>query len=75
MCNTDILKNSIENPASRIDIMVSSDIQMRMDENKHIIHQIVHTIIFIEKQGLPCRGDNEDLCTTKNTRNFLALLN
>ena len=25
---TDILKNSIENPASRIDVIVSSDIQM-----------------------------------------------
>ena len=71
---TDILKNSIENPASCINIMVSSDIQMRMDETKHIICQIVCTIIFLGKKGLPCCGDNEDLCTTKNPGHFMALL-
>ena len=71
---TDILKNSIDNPASRIDVMVNSDIQMRMDENRHIIRQIVHAILFMGKQGLPFRGDNEDLNITKNPGNFLALL-
>ena len=54
--------------------MVSSDIQMWMDENTHIIRQIVCAIIFLGKQGLPFRGDNEDLCTTKNPENFLTLL-
>ena len=71
---TDILKNSIDNPASRIDVMANSDTQMRMDENRHIIHQIVRAILFLGKQGLPFRGDNEDLNNTKNPGNFLALL-
>ena len=71
---TDILKNSIDNTASRIDVMANSDIQMRMDENRHIIHQIVRAILFLGKQGLPFRGDNEDLNITKNPGNFLALL-
>ena len=71
---TDILKNSIDNPASRIDVMANSDIQMRMDENRHIIRQIVCAILFLGKQGLPFRGDNEDLNITKNPGNFLALL-
>ena len=71
---TDILKNSIDNPASRIDVMANSDIQMRMDENRHIIRQIFCAILFLGKQGLPFRGDNEDLNITKNPGNFLALL-
>ena len=58
---TDILKNSIDNPASRIDVMANSDIEMQMDENRHIIHQIVRAILFFGKQGLPFRGDNEEL--------------
>ena len=67
---TDILKNSIDNPASRIDVMANSDIQMRMDENRHIIRQIVCGILFLGKQGLPFRGDNEDLNITKNPGNY-----
>ena len=45
-----------------------------MDENRHIIRQIVRAILFLGKQGLPFRGDNEDLNITKNPGNFLALL-
>ena len=71
---TDILKNSIDNPASRIDVMANSDIQMRMDENRQIIRQIVRAILFLGKQRLSFRGDNEDLNITKNPGNFLALL-
>ena len=70
---TDILKNSTDNPASRIDVMANSDIQMQMDENRHIIRQIVRAILFLGKQGLPFRGDNKDLNITKNPGNFLAL--
>ena len=71
---TDNLKNSIDNPASRIDVMANSDIQMQMDENRHIVRQIVRAIPFLGKQGLPFRGDNEDLNITKNPGNILALL-
>ena len=45
-----------------------------MDENRHIIRQIVRAILFMGKHGLPFRGDNEDLNITKNPGNFLALL-
>ena len=71
---TDILKNIIDNPASCIDVMANSDIQMRMDENRHIIRQIVRAILFMGKQGLSFRGDNKDLNITKNSGNFFALL-
>ena len=62
---TDILITTIKNPASRIDIMANSDIQMCMDENEHIIRQVVHVTLFMGKQELPFCGDNEDLSTTK----------
>ncbi len=71
---TDILKNSIDNSAWRIDVMANSDIQMRIDEKRHIIRQIVRAILFLGKQGLPFRGDNENLNITKNPENFSALL-
>ena len=54
--------------------MANSDIQMRMDENRHIIRQIVRAILFLGKQGLPFRGDCEDLNITKNAGNFLGFL-
>ena len=54
--------------------MVSSDIQMRVDENIHIICQIVRVIILLGKQRLTFHVDNEDFCITNNPGNFLALL-
>ena len=45
-----------------------------MDENRHIIRQIVCAILFLGKQVLPFHDDNEDLNITKNPGNFLALL-
>ena len=40
---------SIYNPAKRINITPNSDIQMQMDENRHIICQVVHVILFLVK--------------------------
>ena len=74
--HTDILKkNIIDNPASRIVIIANSDIQMRMDENKHIICQIVCAIYFLGMQGFPCHGDNEDLSTTKKILEIITSIN
>ena len=70
----DILKSSIENPGSRIDVMTSQALQSRMTENKQILFQIVRAIIFLGKQGLGLRGDLEDIASEKNPGNFLALL-
>ena len=70
----DILKSSIENPGSRIDVMINPALQSRMTENKQILFQIVHAIIFLGKQGLGLRGDLEDIASEKNPGNFLALL-
>ena len=70
----DILKSSIENLGSRIDVMTSQALQSRMTENKQILFQIVRTIIFLGKQGLGLRGDLEDVASEKNPGNFLTLL-
>lgn len=70
----EITKSTIENPASRIDVMSSTALQLRIQNNQHIIQQIVRAIIFLAKQGLPLRGDKEDIMSNKNPGNFLALL-
>ena len=70
----DILKSSIENLGSRIDVMTSQALQSRMTENKQILFQIVCAIIFLGKQSLGLRGDLEDIASEKNSGNFLALL-
>ena len=52
----------------------NSALQVRINENKHILCQIVRAIIYLGKQGLPIRGDTEELNLCKNPGNFLALL-
>ena len=37
LLSVNVLKSSIENPASRIDVMVCSALQSRIAENKHIV--------------------------------------
>ena len=51
--------------------MTNASIQVRMNENKHIIRQIVRDVLFLGKQGL---GDVEDFKSNKNPGNFFALL-
>ena len=71
----DALKDSIVNPtSSRIDIFSDSWLQTRIAQNKHILQQIVRAIVFLGKQGLAFCGDNEDINSSKNPGNFLALL-
>lgn len=63
----DALKSSIVNPtSSRIDIISDSRLQTRIAQNKHILQQIVRAILFLGKQGLAFRGDNEDINSSKN---------
>ena len=52
MQDADILKMSVEPPQSQED-MTSAALCQRIEHNKHIIHQIVHAIRFLAKQGLP----------------------
>ena len=72
--DVDIFKSTTDNPARRIDVMASSALQIRMNENKHILRQIVRAIIYLGRQGLPLRGDNEEVNHCKNPGNCLALL-
>ena len=45
-----------------------------MEENKLIVRQIVHAILFLAKPGLPFRGDHENLSGETNPGNFSAVL-
>ena len=68
------LKMVIENPSSRVDMMLSSTLRAQMEENKHILKQIIRAIIFLAKQGLALRGHREEISSNGNPGNFLALL-
>ena len=70
----DVLKTTVEIPSSCINVMINSSLQKRMNENRHIICQIVRAVIYLAKQGLPLRGDVEDINGVKNPGHFLALL-
>lgn len=72
--DADILKTAIEIPTLRIDVINNSTLQKQLSENKHVLHQIVHAIIYLAKQGLPFRGGVENLSLPNNPGNFLALL-
>ena len=50
--DADILRDTIQTPASRIDVMCSSSLRSQMAENSHILRQIVHAVLFLSKQGL-----------------------
>ena len=54
--------------------MSSSTLHKQLNENKHILHQIVRAILYLGKQGLPFRGDVKNLSLPHNPGNFLALL-
>ena len=70
----DTVKTSVENPSSRIDVMTSSVIQCRMEENNQILMQIVRAILFLGKQGLPFRGTIESVETSQNPAIFYRCL-
>ena len=42
----DALKSSVDNPATRVDVMFGGTIQKQINENKWIIQQIVRAILF-----------------------------
>ena len=70
----DVLKSSVDNPGTRIDVMTSPALQAQISQNEHIFQGIVWVILFLAKQGSPFRGDIENVETVKNPGNFLALM-
>uniref|UniRef100_A0A1X7UA98 TTF-type domain-containing protein n=2 Tax=Amphimedon queenslandica TaxID=400682 RepID=A0A1X7UA98_AMPQE len=72
--SADTLRATVVNPISRIDVINNSTLQKQINENQQILRQIVRAIVYLAKQGLPFRGDVEDLPLSKNPGNFLALL-
>jgi len=50
--------------------MQNTALKLKIDENKHILHQIMHAALLLGKQGLAFRGDTEDTSSAKNPENF-----
>ena len=69
----DSLMSSVNNPAARVDTMFSGAVQENIEENKHIIRQIVRAILYLAEQGLPFRGDVEDVTLNRLTAVYANL--
>ncbi len=54
--------------------MSSNALQKKIDENRHILRQIVRAVVYLGKQGRAFCGKIENITSTKNPGNFLALL-
>ena len=44
LLSADTLKTTTENPSGRIDVTMNTTVQAQMEENKHILHQIVRAL-------------------------------
>ena len=66
LLSADTLKTSIENSSSRIDVMMSTTVQAQMEENKHILHQLVRAIMFLARQGFISSGTVREASYSRN---------
>ncbi len=68
------MKSTTEKSDMRVNVMSSNALQKKIDENRHILRQIVGAVVYLGKQGITFRGKIENITSTKNPGNFLALL-
>ena len=60
----------MESPGSRVNVVISNSLQHKIDENKHILRQIVRAVLFLAKQGISFRGRAEDIIFPKNPGHY-----
>lgn len=72
----DVLRLTIAKPGVRVDVMANSQLRENQERNVHILKQIFRAIVFLAKQGIPLRGDEETRSMENGTNpgNSLALL-
>lgn len=74
----DLFLHNYSNPSARVDSQLMKVRDQTVDENKHILKQIILAVEFLAKQGLPFRGhrdDKVDFSTADTNRgNFVATL-
>ena len=70
----DAMKGTIKKPDRRINVISNEVLQKKIDENRQILRQIVRAVVYLGKQGIAFRGRSEDINSSKNPGNFLALL-
>ncbi len=70
----DAMKSTTEKSDMRVNVMSSNALQKKIDENRHILRQMVRAVVLLGKQGIAFRGKIENITSTKNPGNCLALL-
>lgn len=56
----DLFLHNYSNPSARVDSQLMKVRDQTVDENKHILKQIILAVEFLAKQGLPFRGHRDD---------------
>ena len=74
MQDANILREIVDNPDCRLDVMVNTALHDRLATNKQILQEIVRAILYLTKQSLPLRRHCEQISSSANPGNFLALL-
>ncbi|XP_033106176.1 zinc finger MYM-type protein 1-like [Anneissia japonica] len=65
--------NSCKNPSATIPCRFSDSLQLRIQENRHILKRIVQAVLFCGWQCVAFRGDGEHQ-DSGNPGNFIAFL-
>ncbi len=67
------MKSTTEKSDMRVNVMPSNAQQKTIDENRHILRQIVRAVVYLGKQGIAFRGKIENITSTKKPRNTVDL--
>lgn len=70
----DTLINSIEHPNQAVHVMVNNWKAENIERNRHIVKCVAEAVLYCGRQCIALRGDNENLSTSGNPGNFLAML-
>lgn len=68
------LKQAVERPHTAISAQIDSSKTANIERNREVLKSIARAMLFFGRQCIALRGDVENLDTTENPGNFLALL-
>ena len=66
--------HSIERPETNIAVIVDHNKQANITENRHILKCIAEAVLLCGRQCIALRGNNENVASSGNPGNFLAVL-
>ncbi|XP_022810041.1 zinc finger MYM-type protein 1-like [Stylophora pistillata] len=68
------LKQAVEHPHAAISAQIDSSKAVNIERNREVLKSIARAVLFCGRQCIALKGDVENLDTTENPGNFLALL-